>query len=109
MCLTRITFGTSAYLLLEKPLFSVWQLQPIENFLAIDQANHEQSGEILKMVDFEQVFHYTTSTGLAFSSTGRDMLFHIINHSTHHRAQIASEFRLSGIPPLVSDYIFFKR
>ncbi|QLH28398.1 MAG: hypothetical protein HWD63_02710 [Candidatus Parvibacillus calidus] len=38
----------------------------------------------------------------------KDIIFHIINHSTYHRGQIAMEFRQSGLEPLNTDYIFYK-
>ncbi|MGK7396080.1 MAG: DinB family protein [Candidatus Cyclobacteriaceae bacterium M3_2C_046] len=37
------------------------------------------------------------------------MLYHIINHSTYHRAQIALISRQQLVIPPNSDYIFFKR
>ncbi|RYY11701.1 MAG: hypothetical protein EOO04_34785 [Chitinophagaceae bacterium] len=47
--------------------------------------------------------------GKPANNSVRDMLFQVINHSTYHRAQIATEFRRMGIEPLASDYILFKR
>lgn len=44
-----------------------------------------------------------------FTNTIGDILFHIVNHSTYHRGQIASDFRESDIEPLNTDYIMFKR
>ncbi|NNG11293.1 MAG: damage-inducible protein DinB, partial [Arenibacter sp.] len=38
-----------------------------------------------------------------------DMLFHIINHSTHHRGQISVDLRNNAIEPPVLDYAFYKR
>jgi uncharacterized damage-inducible protein DinB len=37
------------------------------------------------------------------------MLFHIVNHSTNHRGQIAVDFKSNGITPLGLDYIHYKR
>jgi uncharacterized damage-inducible protein DinB len=44
-----------------------------------------------------------------FTNTIKDILFHIINHSTNHRGQIAVDFRNNGLEPLVLDYVFYKR
>lgn len=52
---------------------------------------------------------YKTSKGDAFQNTVKDILFHIINHSTYHRGQIAANCKEYGIEPLMSDYIFYKR
>ncbi|MCH7396746.1 hypothetical protein MM236_02050 [Belliella sp. DSM 107340] len=59
--------------------------------------------------DFNITADYSNSKGQKYSSSVRDILFHIINHSTYHRSQIASELKNQGIEPLITDYIFFKR
>jgi uncharacterized damage-inducible protein DinB len=63
----------------------------------------------LKEADYEDVIHYQNSKGDKYQNTIRDILLHIINHSTHHRAQIAFILRQQGNPPPISDYIFYKR
>ncbi|MCF8317339.1 MAG: hypothetical protein K9I02_01220 [Haliscomenobacter sp.] len=55
------------------------------------------------------IINYSNSKGQLFSNSIQDMLFHIINHSTYHRGQVATEFKRQGLEPLVTDYIFFKR
>ena len=51
----------------------------------------------------------TNSKGETFSNKIKDILFHIINHSTYHRAQIATDLKQNGIEPINTDYIFYKR
>ena len=89
--------------------YGVWDLQSIKNCSNIDEANYEDSLLILDTFDLNEIINYKTSNGLAFSNSIRDTLFHVINHSTYHRGQIATEFKLHGIDPLVTDYIFYKR
>jgi uncharacterized damage-inducible protein DinB len=52
---------------------------------------------------------YTNSTGTAFETPLRDLLTHVVNHGTHHRAQIALVLREADIAPPATDYIFFVR
>lgn len=52
---------------------------------------------------------YTNSSGTAFETPLRDILSHVINHGTHHRAQIALVLREAGIEPPPTDYIFYVR
>ena len=89
--------------------YGVWDKHPIENCLNMDKTNYESSLLILDKFDLNEVINYKTSNGLPFKNTIRDTLFHIINHSTYHRGQIATEFKQSGIDPLITDYIFYKR
>jgi uncharacterized damage-inducible protein DinB len=57
----------------------------------------------------DQPISYTNSKGTAFETPLRDLLTHIVNHGTHHRAQIALLLREADISPPATDYIFFVR
>ena len=92
-----------------QPTVGVWDITPMDIWKEMDMKNYEGSLQILSSHHPEEQISYRTSGGEPFTNMVRDILFHIINHSTHHRAQIAMEFRKSGIEPLVSDYIFYKR
>jgi uncharacterized damage-inducible protein DinB len=87
----------------------VWELNSVQDLKNIDNSNYEQTLFILDNFDLNTPIEYTNSKGDTFSNNIRDIYFHVINHSTHHRGQIASEFRQYGLNPLVSDYIFYKR
>lgn len=93
----------------KKPRFDVWSIHRVTEFASINQDNYDITLQLLDRVDLSEVIRYTTSTGKAFANTIGDILFHIVNHSTYHRGQIASDFRESGIEPLNTDYIMFKR
>lgn len=64
---------------------------------------------ILENADLSGTVSYTNSQRQAFTDVIGDILFHVVNHSTYHRAQVASQFRIHGIQPPVTDYIFLKR
>ena len=88
--------------------YKSWELHPIESAYQIDSLNHDNSLELLESFVLDQAVNYKLSTGKAFTNSVRDILFQIINHSTYHRAQIATEFRNSGIDPLLTDYIAYQ-
>jgi uncharacterized damage-inducible protein DinB len=89
--------------------FGVWELNAVQDLKNIDASNYEQTLFILDNFDLNTPIKYTNSKGDTFSNSIQDIYFHVINHSTHHRGQIASEFRQNGLNPLVTDYIFYKR
>ncbi len=89
--------------------FAVWERHDTQELKNIDQANYQQTLLILDHVDLDQILTYSNSKGQTFQNSIRDMLFHVINHSTYHRAQIATEFKQHGLEPLATDYIFYKR
>lgn len=57
----------------------------------------------------DQPIAYTNSKGTHFETPLRDVLTHVVNHGTHHRAQIALVLREADIAPPATDYIFFVR
>ena len=59
--------------------------------------------------NLDQPIAYTNSKGTHFETPLRDLLSHVVNHGTHHRAQIALVLREAGIAPPATDYIFFVR
>lgn len=98
------------YRVLQKPVNTkVWDIRPLDKLKDINNYNLETSILIIDNYDFEKVIDYINSKGERFSNTVRDILFHVINHSTYHRGQIATDCKLNGMIPLVTDYIFYKR
>jgi uncharacterized damage-inducible protein DinB len=59
--------------------------------------------------DPDQPVVYTNTSGTQFETPLRDVCRHVVNHGTHHRAQIALVLREAGIAPPATDYIFFVR
>ena len=52
---------------------------------------------------------FTNSAGVDCHDPIEAIVRHVVNHSTHHRAQIASLMRAAGQKPPVLDYIVWRR
>lgn len=91
------------------PSVGVWETGILENCSEINRENTDATVFILKNFDLNQAISYSNTKGKHYCNSVRDILFHIINHSTYHRGQIASDLRQHGIDPPVTDYIFYKR
>ena len=89
--------------------FGVQQIHHLEDCKAIDDTNFINTLNILNAVDLKSEITYKNSKGEKFTNSVQDILFHVNNHSTHHKAQLASKFRSLGITPLATDFIFYKR
>lgn len=89
--------------------FAVHQQHTLEQCAILDDNNFTTTLRILETVELESSVPYKNSKGQVFTNSVRDILFHAANHTTHHRGQIISDFRQAGIPPLVTDYIFYRR
>jgi len=60
--------------------------------------------------DFERMVHYHNQSNKAYSNGLSDLLSHVLNHGTHHRAQIGQLLKAEGLeklPPM--DYIAYLR
>lgn len=89
--------------------YTVWQMHPANLQLGILKQNYQDSLHILQHFNLQESIHYSNTKGETYTNTVQDILFHVINHSTYHRAQIASALKQSGSVPPVSDYIAYKR
>lgn len=88
---------------------TVWDIRSLEDLKTINLVNYQKSLAIIDSFDLEKRVIYTNTKGEVFENSVRDILFHVINHSTYHRGQIATDYKLNGIQTLVTDYIFYKR
>jgi uncharacterized damage-inducible protein DinB len=60
--------------------------------------------------DFDKMVSYKDTKGNAWENRLSDILAHVINHGTHHRAQAGQHLILAGVEKLpITDYIFFIR
>jgi uncharacterized damage-inducible protein DinB len=92
------------------PLWPDW---PASTFEKIIDDNYTEWTEFISRLrddDMKMIVSYRNTAGTSYESTPEDILAHLINHGTHHRAQIGQHLKLSGVEKLpVTDYIFYTR
>jgi uncharacterized damage-inducible protein DinB len=93
----------------ERAQLSVWSEYDFDVLKRTIDSNHQDSSLILQSLDLNSEIRYQTTKGELHQSRLDDILFHVINHSTHHRAQILTEIRNRGDSPAPLDYIFYRR
>ncbi len=93
----------------ETPVVDRFDLLPVEEFSVWNQQNIDELYHILEYTDLAVKVSYSNSQGDKFNDAVSDILFHLVNHSTYHRAQVATQFRINGVKPPATDYIFLKR
>ncbi len=86
-----------------------FQIHSVGDFEKIHLRNLEAMLQVLHTRDLDELIVYTTSAAGSFTSSISDILFHVVNHSTYHRGQIVSQFKLNDIKPPVTDYVWLKR
>lgn len=87
----------------------IWDMHTNQDCRAIDKANYEHTLFIIDRFDLNDTIRHAKIKGKPFSRKVCEILFHVINHSTYHRGQIATEFRQNGLTPLMTDFIFHER
>src|SRR5690606_37755749 len=75
---------------------ATWQRRPVQTLANINKQNFRQTLDILEGGNLEALILFTDKKGNPFENKKSDILFHIINHSSYHRGQIAIECRKSG-------------
>lgn len=89
--------------------YDSWAMHLAHDYKDINNDNYIKSIYILDNFDLNSSVQYSNSKGEIFTKTIRDILFHVINHSTYHRAQIVTDFKLNGLESVATDYIHYKR
>jgi uncharacterized damage-inducible protein DinB len=93
------------------PTTPLWPQWPADEFISIIDANHKAIIaylETLQPQDFDKKIAYKSSIG-EFENTQSDILAHLVNHGTHHRAQIGQHLKMVGAELPASDYILYIR
>lgn len=89
--------------------FDVWQIHPETDWHQINTTVHQDSINIISSQPLDREITYLTTEGIKYSSRLDKILYHIVNHGTYHRGQIAYELREKGLEPIGTDYIFYTR
>ncbi|HWQ80827.1 MAG TPA: DinB family protein [Ignavibacteria bacterium] len=63
----------------------------------------------LRPKGLDAVISYENSAGDKFKNKLSDIMSHVMNHSTYHRAQISAIIKAAGYSPPVTDFIAFAR
>lgn len=91
---------------------TIWPEYSLEECKVKIPESSEEWKEFVETLDedhFEEVHYYKNSKGITYQNKLIEILFHVINHSNYHRAQINQILSASKEQPAVIDYIFYKR
>jgi len=84
-----------------------WDVLPIDYWDQLMHDNLRQTIEYLEHVDSTEKVDYHSEEGVKLSKSSIDILYHILNHSNYHRAQIAMELRKLSITPPSFNFIMY--
>jgi len=92
------------------PIWPDWKAEQLDEII---EQNHKDWIAFINSLsdeDFESKLTYQNSKGDTFTDDLTDILAHVINHGTHHRAQAGQQLKFAGVDKLpITDYIFYIR
>ncbi len=91
---------------------TLWESHALSELAELNTKLHQETFQLLEDTakkDLQAPIFYQNNAGRSYVNRLSDILYHLINHSTHHRAQIALLLRQNAIDPPGSDYIFYQR
>lgn len=90
-----------------------WEEFSMEALVERIQATHQDIVTWLgnlSAIELENgIASYSNTKGEAFQTPWIGILTHVVNHSTHHRGQVAARIRELGFTPPATDYILYIR
>ncbi len=91
-------------------LWPDWKADTFEHTINDNHRGWVNFLEYLSPDDFYKIISYRNFKGDNWDNKLSDILTHVINHGTHHRAQAGQHLILAGVESLpVTDYIFYIR
>ncbi len=103
-CLKSMSHIINAHHIWLSRLFDVqsesdfWDVLPIDYFIPFHKQNYEQTCTLLEDLDLHAKDEILTSNGDLVSEDTASILYHMLTHSVHHRAQIIKTLKESNLP-----------
>lgn len=85
-----------------------WDQLPLDYWAKLCQDNHLKTNDYLEKIELNTKVNYMSEEGVRLEKIDIDILYHILNHSTYHRAQISREICDLGLSPPSFNFISFK-
>ena len=88
---------------------NIWTIVPVEEIETRFLTNNDRLAKAIDLLadTDKHTISYTNLAGKHFSTGLADILHHVLNHGTYHRAQIATRFKELGMQPVGTDYILY--
>lgn len=91
----------------ELPLWGTFTLEELDSMIS------ESASLWLEFIEgqekFDRELSYTNYVGEPYTNNVEQIMIHLVNHSTYHRAQIALLIRQAGFEPVNTDFITYDR
>jgi uncharacterized damage-inducible protein DinB len=93
-----------------KPAYNLWDTLPVTQLKSMADEIGDKWLEFAQSDDdYKRELSYNNYVGKAFVNKVENIMIHLVNHSTYHRAQVALLMRQKGFEPINTDFITYDR
>jgi uncharacterized damage-inducible protein DinB len=90
------------------PESNTWDILPVDYLNKLAYANYMETINYLENHELNEKINYHSSEGVKISKLDTDILYHILNHSNYHRAQIVMDLKQKGLKHPNFNFISFR-
>ena len=95
---------------LPAPDVKLWGAYTLQQLNTMAEKAGDQWLEFVKSTEnFDREMSYRNYTGDPYTNNVENIMIHLVNHSSYHRAQIAMLLRQKGFEPVNTDFITYDR
>ncbi len=95
-------------LLGKRPESALWDQLPIRFLHQLNQQNYREIVDYMENFELGEKVNYHSSEGIRFDHSDLDILFHVLNHSVYHRAQIVMDLKQNGLKHPSFNFITYR-
>lgn len=85
-----------------------WDELPLFYFQKLLEANYTETIDFIERIELENKINFHSSEGVEFTKSMNDVLYHVLNHSNYHRAQIIMDLKNNNLAVPSFNFITFK-
>jgi uncharacterized damage-inducible protein DinB len=95
---------------LPAPDVKLWGDYTLDQLIPMAEKASQQWLEFVESTDnFDREMTYRNYVNEPYTNNVEDVMIHLVNHSSYHRAQIAMLLRQKGFEPINTDFITYDR
>ncbi|MFN5147382.1 MAG: DinB family protein [Flavobacteriia bacterium] len=86
----------------------IWDILPISYLTRLHEQTYRQIVDFLEKFELEEKINFHSSEGVKMTKNVIDVLYHMLNHSNYHRAQIVMELKQHGLEHPSLNFISYR-
>lgn len=95
---------------LPAPNVKLWGSYTLQGLIEMSEEASRQWLEFVESTDnFDRELTYTNYVNEPYTNNVENIMIHLVNHSSYHRAQVAMLLRQKGYEPINTDFITYDR